>query len=105
MAIEIPTCSHCGWMTFPPHLRCSRCGCAAWGSTAVARGVLEAVTIVERSLVAAALSATIGTVRIAAGTRLIARVAGVARAGDEVLLSADGLAVVATPVPAATDRQ
>jgi uncharacterized OB-fold protein len=100
MAIEVPTCANCGWMTFPPHLRCSRCGSAAWNSTSVARGVLEAVTTVERSLVAATLSASIGTVRIAAGPRLVARVAGGARAGDEVLLSADGLAVVATPVPA-----
>jgi uncharacterized OB-fold protein len=98
MAIAIPTCANCGWMAFPPHLRCSRCGCADWGSTVVSRGVLEAVTTVERSLVTAARSATIGTVRVAAGPRLVARVAGGARAGDEVLLSADGLAVVATRV-------
>ena len=99
MAIDIPTCANCGLMTFPPHLRCSRCGCTSWEATSVASGVLEAVTVVERSLVAAALSATLGTVHIADGPRVVARISGEPEVGSEVLLSSEGFAVLATPSP------
>jgi uncharacterized OB-fold protein len=100
MALEIPTCAACGLMAFPPHLRCARCGSDQWRSTAIERGILDAVTAVERSLVAQPDGPPIiGLVRLEGDVRVIARISGDAERGSEVLVDADGLAVTARPTP------
>jgi len=104
MSIEMPTCAVCGLTTFPPHLRCARCGSLAWTTTPVQGGTLEYLTVVRRTLAPndpARRPPTIVVVTTDSGPRVIASLVNAtesAQAGDAVTLTQDGKALLATLV-------
>ena len=82
MSARIQVCDGCGNAMFPPRLLCPKCGSPATHEQAVHDGTLE--DFAERGDV------IVGTVRVAQGPILVARVVGQPQRGQTVALDVDG---------------
>lgn len=76
----IPACADCGHAVWPPHLACARCGSGEWTEVPVSGGTVREVT--DTAGIDGG-SIRLGTVRLSAGPKAIARCEG-CEAGDEV---------------------
>jgi uncharacterized OB-fold protein len=96
--VPVTLCNPCGWRGFPERIWCPRCGSSDLRTALVHGGRVEDATILRRAAGRAmAAPVRLGTVRLAGGGLVVARLdrAGV---GDRVRLSLDGGAPVARPV-------
>jgi uncharacterized OB-fold protein len=96
--VPVTLCNACGWRGFPARLWCPACGSDDLRTALVHGGRVEDATILRRAagrVVAAPVR--LGTVRVAGGGLVIARLDG-AGPGDRVRLSLDDGAPVAAPI-------
>ena len=84
MTFTVAVCSACGLAAWPRPAMCRRCGSLRFGAGAAPDGVLEEV------------AGGLGTVRVAVGPMVVARVDGAAP-GDAVALEVRGGALTAKP--------
>lgn len=87
MTVTLRACAACGHTTFPPRLRCHRCGGIAWRDEPCRNGVIEAVTAIHP-----ADPIHLATIRTPHAARLIVRLATAMPPGATVALheTADG---------------
>jgi len=87
MSLPIPVCAACGTAAFPPRVLCARCGGAEWIAEPVESGIVEAVTELDGTHIAA--------IRTPLGPVVIARLKTDAHPGDSLSLATTGLVPVA----------
>jgi uncharacterized protein len=93
--LPVTTCSACGHAVFPARLLCPRCGGSEWRRSDVAEGVVEDSTVLRRAPGAPALDpVSLGSVRVAGGVVVIARIeTGVENGAAVQLQYRDGIPV------------
>ena len=73
--LPIWVCSACAHAVFPARLLCARCGGSEWRRNDVSEGVVEESTVLRRAPGAAALDPVpVGSVRVADGVLVVARI-------------------------------
>ena len=93
-SLTVPACARCGHAMWPPRPVCPRCSATAFHDRDAGRGVIEATTRSEETLLA--------SVRTLAGPIVIARLRRHATVGADVELTAEaapagGVIVGASP--------
>src|ERR1700728_4672014 len=87
--LDVPMCTVCATVVFPPRALCPRCGSADWTSTVAEFGTLEQLTVANGTAVAA--------VRLDVGPVIIARGGSELESGDRVIVSLVAGTLEATP--------
>lgn len=96
--VPVTLCNACGWRGFPARFWCPACGSADLGTALVHDGYVEDSAILHRAAGRTiGTPVRIGTMRLAGGGLLVARLEGVGM-GDRARISLDGGAPVARPV-------
>ncbi len=95
--LRVSGCATCGWRGFPARLWCPACGSDELRDVVVHVGRVEEVTLLRRAPGGLQHPVRIGSVRIAGGVVVIARLDSAA-AGARVRLHTDRGAPVARPL-------
>ena len=89
-AVPVLVCEQCGAALFPARLLCPRCGGSRWREEPVDAGVVEETTVVRRAPGGLRRPVLLGSVRLAAGPVVIARLEPGVEAGARVRVSMEG---------------
>jgi uncharacterized OB-fold protein len=96
--VPVSTCTACDWNGLPERLWCPLCGSGAIRIALVHAGAVEEVTIVRKAVGRGGGPVRVGTVRLAGGGALLARLEPGAAEGSRVRLYDDHGAAVARPI-------
>ncbi|MBM3679403.1 MAG: hypothetical protein FJW96_16245 [Actinobacteria bacterium] len=95
---RVSLCGDCGWSGLPERLWCPACESGRMRDARAQAGVVEETTQVRRGGGIVGEASRIGTVRLAGGGTIVARLAPGASEGGRVRLFDDNGATVARPL-------